>query len=106
MPRFPKSERITSPREFDFLLKRGRRRNGRYAALCWFPAEKRRLGVAVSRQIRKPARKNRIKRVVKELFRLQRELFPKGDVIVIAKSGTDVLTNEQIRKELYDLLAV
>ena len=50
-------------------------------------------------------KRNRIKRVVREVFRVEPGLFPKGEVIVIAKTGTDALTNAQIREALYDLLA-
>ncbi|MBI4224004.1 MAG: ribonuclease P protein component [Deltaproteobacteria bacterium] len=105
MPVFPKSARITKSREFDFLLKEGKRRHGRHLGLCWQKAPERRLGVVISRKIRGAAKKNRIKRVVREFFRLQRELFPQGEVIVIAKMGTDALTNSQLRGALYDLLA-
>lgn len=100
MPVFPKRARITKPKEFDFLFNEGRRRNGRYFALCWKEGEKRRLGIAVSRKIKRATQKNRIKRVVRELFRLQPEIFPKGDLIVIAKLGVDALTNEEIRGTL------
>ena len=102
--RFPKSARITKAGEFSDLLRNGRRRNGSAVSICWRPGAGRRLGIAVSRKIKGSARKNRIKRVVREVFRTSPETFPLGDVIVIAKMGTDALTNHQIRKVVHDLL--
>lgn len=86
------------------MFSKGKRRNARYFALCWQEASKHRLGIAVSRTIRKAARRNRIKRIVRELFRLEPEIFPKGELIVIAKSGTDALSNEALRGFLHDIL--
>lgn len=50
----------------------------------------RRLGTVVTKKIGSAVRRNRIKRVLREVFRRNRELFPLGvDVVFVAKNGID-----------------
>ncbi len=44
-----------------------------------------RLGITVTRQVTGAVGRNRIKRVVREVFRQNRALFPHADIVVIAK---------------------
>lgn len=55
-------------------------------------AEPPRLGVTVTRKVGGAVQRNRVKRVVREVFRCNRELFPVGcDVVLIAKQGAPSL---------------
>lgn len=50
-----------------------------------------RLGLTVSRQVGNAVRRNRIKRLVREVFRQHRELFPeRADIVVVAKNSCAV----------------
>lgn len=61
----------------------------------------RRLGITVTKKVAKAVGRNRVKRVVREVFRKNRSLFPVGcDVVVIAKSGAPALRYEDVRTEL------
>lgn len=54
-------------------------------------ADHARLGVVVTKKLGSAVRRNRIKRVMREVFRRHRELFPSAsDVVAIAKHGLDV----------------
>ena len=44
-----------------------------------------RLGITVTRKVGNAVRRNRIKRVVREVFRRERDLFPRADVVFVAK---------------------
>lgn len=105
MPCFPKTDRLLKKSEFEDLLKLGHRCNGNYFALRWKEAGRRRLGIIVpKRAVGLAAKRNRIKRIVREFFRTRPELFPQGDVIVIAREGVSVLKAPAIREELKRLL--
>lgn len=54
-------------------------------------ADHARLGIVVTKKLGSAVRRNRIKRVMREVFRRHRELFPSAsDVVAIAKHGLDV----------------
>lgn len=51
-----------------------------------------RLGITVTRKVANAVGRNRVKRVMREVFRRNRELFPSGcDIVVIAKSSAPSL---------------
>jgi ribonuclease P protein component len=60
-----------------------------------------RLGLTVSRQVGHAVRRNRIKRLLRELFRTHRALFPAAaDIVVIAKTGCAVQGFDDVLHEL------
>lgn len=64
------------------------------------PSRPARLGVTVTRKIGDAVRRNRVKRVVREAFRLDPALLPVGvDLLVIAKSGAPTLGLAEVRAE-------
>lgn len=69
---------------------------------------RRRLGIVVTRRIGNAVERNRLKRIIREYFRLNRETFPVGDCVVIPGGGSAKLTNDKLRENLgraLDLLA-
>jgi ribonuclease P protein component len=60
-----------------------------------------RLGITVTKKVGNAVARNRIKRVLREVFRLERRLFPQGfDFVVVAKRGLDPVHLEDVRQEL------
>jgi ribonuclease P protein component len=65
------------------------------------PSQHRRLGITVSRRVGNAVHRNRVKRLVREVFRRERALFPEGcDVVVVARSGADALDYAAARAEI------
>jgi ribonuclease P protein component len=64
------------------------------------PAAAPRLGVVVARKVGTAVRRNRVKRLCRECFRLWPDLLPPGvDLIVIARPGAHELKLADVRAE-------
>lgn len=64
-----------------------------------------RLGIAVGKRTCKAVGRNRIKRLIREAFRLHRAVFPKGsDTLIIAKKDCSRLMREELEKEILDCI--
>jgi ribonuclease P protein component len=61
----------------------------------------RRLGITVTRKVAGAVGRNRVKRVLREVFRRNRDLFPDAcDVVIIGKSGSPELGYAAVQTEL------
>ena len=104
MVRFPKTARLLKQAEFDGLKSRSYSKGSRFFVIRWKSKEKRRLGIIVSKKVAKAYKRNLIKRIVREEFRLRPDHFPMGDVLIIAKPPLGPLQREDIRRCLSDCL--
>ncbi len=88
MKRFglPKTCLLRKTGEFDQVYRRGRRLHGRGFTLVCMANDLpwNRLGISVHRKIGGAVRRNRIKRIIRETFRLHRDIFPPSSDIVCA----------------------
>ena len=95
---YPKVARVRRRAEFVSLQREGRRRHTAHFVVVRRPSAggTSRLGVTVSKRVGNAVKRNRIKRLVREVFRRRREtISPPSDVVVIARPGADTLTYAQ-----------
>jgi len=101
---FPKERRLRARREFLAVQHAGRRVHTTHFVLivgrgpdASAPA---RLGVTVTKKIGTAVRRNRVKRLVREAFRLDPSLLPAGiDLVVLAKAGAPELVLSVVQSE-------
>jgi ribonuclease P protein component len=101
--RHPRTARLLRPDDFSALRECSQR-----TSVAHFTAQYRstpdggaRLGMAVSRKVSKDAVvRNRIRRQIRESFRLQRAQLPNLDVLVIARVSAAMQTNPALRAQL------
>ncbi|MBI4633912.1 MAG: ribonuclease P protein component [Deltaproteobacteria bacterium] len=104
---FRKDERIRKRGEFLIIYKRGVRRHSENFTVIVFKnrGENKRLGIAVSKKVGDAVKRNRIKRLVREFFRLNKHRFPSSqDIVIIGKKFLPTLTYKDVRVELESLL--
>ena len=104
---FPPSARITRAAEYKFVFERGERAVGRHF-VCHLARQEGgecRLGLAVSRKVGNAVARNRVKRRVREFFRIHRAGFVPGVLlVVVARPGAAELDWSGLSGELERLL--
>lgn len=103
---YPRTARLLLPRDFA-ALRRGSKRLGAQFFHCEFrlnDLDGARLGMAVSKRVSKRAvDRNRIRRQIRESFRLCRGSLPSCDVLVIARTVSAGQANPILRRDLEHL---
>lgn len=100
---FPKSYRLTTPAEFRFVFEDAARSSDAWLTVLARPnsGPHARLGLALSRkQIRNAVDRNRIKRLVRESFRLRHAQFGTLDYVVMARAPANTADSASLRLSL------
>ena len=90
----PRADRVRQRPEYQRIQSRGERVHTPHFILMVFAREDsgRRIGITVTKKVGSAVARNRVKRVMREVFRRNRPLFPEGaDLVVIAKKGAPEL---------------
>lgn len=106
--RFTPDDRLRKTWEFRRAQGSGRKVHTPHFLLVVLPrpettaSTRSRLGITVTRKVSSSAvKRNRVKRVVREVFRRNRDLFPSGcDVVVIARRGAPELGYHEVLDEV------
>ncbi|PYM48417.1 MAG: ribonuclease P protein component [Candidatus Rokuibacteriota bacterium] len=82
--RFPRHERLTTGSDFQALFQRGKRVDRPSMTILWCESvDARRVGFAVSRQVRRAVAKNRVRRRLREAYRATRAAAPARAMLVV-----------------------
>ena len=103
---FTKADRLRRRSEYLRVQAQGRRIHSRHFGVTLAASETPgpRLGLVVTRRFGKAARRNRMKRLLREFFRRHKGRLPSRDLVIMAKKGAELLTYDQIVEELGRLL--
>ncbi len=104
--RFTKKDRITQPRDFRTVMKFGKRVSSRSFILFIRKNESafHRLGIVVKKEIGPATFRNRMKRYVREFFRLNKgQIKGSYDMILMIKKGCLLRGYQEAEKELRKL---
>ena len=99
--RFRKGERILRRGDFLRVQRLGHKVQTPSFVIMLLPAEQTRLGITVTRKTAGAVGRNRIKRLVREVYRRNRPLFPERcELVLLARRGAPALDYASLRAEL------
>ena len=89
----PKHYLITQKREYNQVYDQGKRLHGEHFSLILLPNDKlhNRLGVSIHGQLKGSVKRNRIKRVIKEFFRLNKGFLQNGEPVGCELPAMDIV---------------
>ncbi len=100
---FTKAQRLVVPSEFQRVFEKAQKGACREFLILARENDlnRPRIGLTVAKKhLKKAVSRNKVKRIVRESFRLHQHNLPSCDFIFIAKKGLDSLENEQFFKQL------
>ncbi|PID76899.1 MAG: ribonuclease P protein component [Deltaproteobacteria bacterium] len=96
---FPKRLVIKKSREFNLVFRQGKRFGGCGFSLVFLENGYgfSRIGISVNRRIKGAVRRNRIKRIIRESFRLNRKIYPQcADLVFVVWPDFDLRSPAEI----------
>ncbi len=105
---FRRAEKVTSKSSYRTIYEQGVRRSSRFFTLitCGNPNGAKRLGITVTKKTGNAVFRNRMKRLLREFFRRNKDLFPAGhDVVVMVKKNIPPSTYQETARELTELFS-
>jgi ribonuclease P protein component len=100
---FLKSERLLNRKDFVNLNRWGTRLQTDHFLISLMKNGQgfTRLGITVSKRVGNSVRRNRVKRLIREFFRLHKASFPQGcDIVIVARKDADGLDFWKMKAEL------
>lgn len=104
---FCRQDRIRKKKDFSTIYAKGTRfHTGNFTVVTYSNSLGiRRLGLTVSKKVGTAVQRNRVKRLLREFFRLNKEKLPGSkDIVIIARAGATSLDYKDLCRELDDLL--
>jgi len=104
---FGRHERICKKRDYSTIYEQGVRRYSKHFTMIEYRNQTgiRRLGITVSKKVGIAVQRNRVKRLLREFFRLNKSRFSSShDIVIIAKRNAHSLSYEDVCRELGSLL--
>ena len=106
---FPKSERLLNRKDFVNSNRFGKKRHTKHFLVIFRQNSLgiSRIGITTSKKTGNAVKRNRIKRLLREYFRLNKHNLCQGyDIIIIAKKGADELALREAKEELNEIISV
>ncbi len=106
MPYQPHPERLKKSREFQRAYKNGKKNWNPHFVIYVYRTElsQSRLGITVSKKVGNSVTRNRVKRLIREAFRmLKPELLPQYDIVVVGRKDASDLSGLQAQESLHQV---
>jgi ribonuclease P protein component len=98
---FSRKHRIITKEEFKYIFDKAKKISQKDLLILYKPNQKTfaRLGLSIGKKTSKSAvNRNRIKRIIRESFRVYRESLKNVDIVVIARQSCDNMSKQKLRE--------
>jgi ribonuclease P protein component len=102
---FRRADRILSRTDFLRVQREGKRVHTPHFVIMVLAGRSQRLGITVTRRAAGAVGRNRVRRVVREVFRRNRVLFPPCELVLVARTGAQQLSYAAVLREITDAQA-
>ncbi|WP_428073226.1 ribonuclease P protein component [Candidatus Avelusimicrobium aviculae] len=93
----PKPFRLHLKKDFEAIIRNAYRLQGEGMVIWWrpssYPGARTRLGIVVSRKLGGAVVRNRVKRLLRESFRLNREKLKPGTDLIVSPRSSEILAD-------------
>jgi len=103
---FSKSERLLKRGDFLRVYNKGEKRQGKYIVSYILDKQtSRKIGISVSKKIGNAVKRNRAKRLIREVYRLNKHLLDKNIHLAIkAKADINGINYRELEKDILSLI--
>ncbi len=97
--------RLKKERQFSYIFKKGKRANCSLFTLFSVPSKFQcyKIGYSISKKVGKANKRNKLKRRLKEIVRLEKLPKPFFNYVLMARPGAAELSFEELKKEIVSL---
>ncbi len=103
---FSREERITKREDFQRVIKEGKAiEEGKWTMYVLKKETGRtRFGISISKKSGKPVHRNRVKRIFREIFRLNKHELPLSDIVVVYRGEAKGINFEETRNKFLEAI--
>ncbi|MBI1919988.1 MAG: ribonuclease P protein component [Geobacter sp.] len=103
---FPKAERIVHRREYEELGKHGTKLHTKNFIIIWSVSGEgmAKIGITASKKVGSAVQRNRVKRLIREYYRLHKDKFAGAFFNIIARKGAAMLDYPALCREFDEML--
>jgi ribonuclease P protein component len=83
-----KHEILKKSDSFNKIFNQGAAKRGNHVSIIYIDSDSRKIGFAVSKKVQKAVKRNRQKRLLKEIYRLNKHFFPENKFFILFSKGT------------------
>jgi len=83
-----KHEILKKSDNFNKIFKQGITKPGHHVSIIYKDSDFRKIGFAISKKVQKSVKRNRQKRLLREIYRLNKHLFPENKYFILFSRGT------------------